>query len=321
MCHELGIKMKKTRIDIISGFLGAGKTTFIKKLMEGVFTDESIVILENEFGKINIDQETLGREGLTVKPIQAGCICCSSSIELSKGILEIIEEFNPDRIIVEPTGIAKLSEIKKLLAQKELEDLCETDLILTIVDGKNYYIRTMISKDFFEDQIRASEIIFISKTDLMDEKEKQDILTEINKINPNCHIITDSWISITADRLRKIIEMKKETTISKQQLRLRINHVNDFESFEIVMADSITITQIRLFIKDIENNLYGEVHRLKGICSDPGRGLYSVEYVPSEINIKVLADKKSDSTDYSELCLIGRKLKTKTLELVFKQII
>ncbi len=308
--------MKKTKIDIISGFLGAGKTTFIKKLMEGVFPDETIVILENEFGRINIDQENLGREGLTVKPIQAGCICCSSSMELSKGIFDITEEFHPDRIIVEPTGIAKLSEIKKLLLQKELEELCETDHIITIVDGKNYYLRTMISKDFFEDQIRASQVIFLSKTDGMYELKKHTIITEIYKINPFCHIISDPWDSIPLSSFKQLMELKNEAPVSKQQLRLRINHVNDFESYEIIREDSININEVRLFIKDIENNIYGEVHRLKGICTDSEQGLYSVEYVPGETNIKQLPDQTARSGQ-TKICLIGRNLEAEKLDKVF----
>ncbi len=323
--------MKKIKIDIISGFLGAGKTTFIKKLMEGVFSDETIVILENEFGRINIDQETLGREGLTVKPIQAGCICCSSSLELSAGIFEIIKEFNPDRIIVEPTGIAKLTEIKKILQNKELEDLCETEHIVTIVDGKNYYLRTLISKDFFEDQIRASEVIFLSKTDGMEEEKKHGIMTEIYKIKPSCHIISDPWDNIPLENFKILMELKNETGGFKQPLRLRINHVNDFESYEITRETSINIDQIRIFIDDIENNIYGEVHRLKGICTDSDQGLYSVEYVPGETVIKLLPDRKRQSeysgsatllsykvkSDRSEICLIGRNMETIKLDRVF----
>jgi G3E family GTPase len=317
-----GVKMKKTKIDIISGFLGAGKTTFIKKLMEGVLLAEKVVILENEFGKINIDQETLGREGLTVKPIQAGCICCTSSMDLSGGIYEIIREYNPDRIIVEPTGIAKLSEIKKLLQYKEIEELCGMDHIITIVDAKNYYLRTMISKDFFENQIRASEVIFLSKTDEMDEEKKYKVIAELYKIKPSCQVISDPWDSIPAETLKNLIEikmgLKNEVTAEKQQLRLRINHVNDFESYEVVRADNVNIVEIKLFIKDIENNRFGEVHRLKGICTDSKLGLYSVEYVPGETVINLLPSGNIQSQ--SKICLIGRNIETKKMDELFKLI-
>lgn len=308
--------MKKTKIDIISGFLGAGKTTFIKKLMEGAFPGETIVILENEFGRINIDQETLKREGLTVKPIQAGCICCSSSSELPAGILEIIKEYAPDRIIVEPTGIAKLSEIKKLLQEEELKDLCEVEHIITIADAKNYYLRTLISKEFFEDQIRASEVIFLSKTEGMEEEKIQSVITDIYKINPSCRITAKAWSSISPADLRKQMELKDLTPVTKQPLRLRINYANDFESCEIVREANINLEQIKGLITCIENQKYGEVHRLKGICSDSEYGFYSVEYVPGETVIKQLGDQRFNSVR-SEICLIGRKLKTEELQQVF----
>ncbi len=332
--------MKKIKIDIISGFLGAGKTTFIKKLMDGVFPGETIVILENEFGRINIDQETLKREGLTVKPIQAGCICCSSSRELPSGILEIINEYAPDRILVEPTGIAKLTEIKKLLQEEELTDLCEIDHIITITDAKNYYLRTLISKEFFEDQIRASEVIFLSKTEEMEEEKIQSVITDIYKINPRCLITAKSWNSLSPDdllkqmelkdrmerkdqielkdqmELKNQIELKNLIPLTKQPIRLRINHANDFESYEIVRDAYINLEQIKGLITCIEDQKYGEVHRLKGICSDSEYGFYSVEYVPGETVIKRLTDPKNNSVR-SEICLIGRKLKTEELQQIF----
>ncbi len=308
--------MRKTKIDIISGFLGAGKTTFIKKLMEGAFPGERIVILENEFGRINIDQETLKREGLTVKPIQAGCICCSSSRELPAGILEIMKEYAPDRIIVEPTGIAKLTEIKKLLQEEELTDLCVIEHIITIADAKNYYLRTLISKEFFEDQIRASEVIFLSKTEGVEEEKIQSVITDIYKINPCCRITAKAWSSISPADLRKQMELKDQTPVTKQPLRLRINHANDFESCEIVREANINLEQIKGLITCIEDQKYGEVHRLKGICSDSEYGFYSVEYVPGETVIKQLADQRFHSVR-SEICLIGRKLKTEELQQVF----
>lgn len=320
--------MKKTKIDIISGFLGAGKTTFIRKLMEGTFPGETIVILENEFGRINIDQETLKREGLTVKPIQAGCICCSSSRELPAGILEIIKEYAPDRIIVEPTGIAKLTEIKKLLKEDELTDLCEIEHIITIADAKNYYLRTLISKDFFEDQIRASEVIFLSKTEEMEEEKIKSVIADIYKISPCCRITAKAWNSISPTDLRKQMELKEQmelknqmelidqVAVTKKSLRLRINHANDFESCEIVREAKINLEQIKELITCIEAQKYGEVHRLKGICSDSEYGLYSVEYVPGETVIKRLADQKVNSVR-SEICLIGRKLNTEELQQMF----
>jgi G3E family GTPase len=309
--------MKKTKLDIISGFLGAGKTTFIKKLMQDIYKDEKVVILENEFGRINIDQETLGREGLTVKPIQAGCICCSSSMELQKGIFEILKEFKPDCIILEPTGLAKLSEVKKLLQYEDMTEICEIEHVVTIVDTKNYYIRTMISKEFFEDQLRASEVIFLSKTDGMKEENILKVISEIVKIQPNCQIISTPWDNIKADRLQELMDKKREVPARKGGPHLRINHVNDFESYEIIRENPIDLLKVKEFIKDLNAGIYGEVHRLKGIIKDAESGLYTVESVPGETKITP-QNFGEDFSSQSKLCLIGRNLKTSKLEDIFQ---
>lgn len=304
--------MKKTKIDIIAGFLGAGKTTFIKKLMQDIVRDEKVVILENEFGKINIDKETLGRDGITVKSIQARCICCTGSGDLSNGILEIIQEYEPDLIMIEPTGIAKLSEVKKILQMKDIAELCEIDRIVTIVDAKNYYIRTLISKEFFEDQIRSSEVIFLSKTDQMDAQKVKDVKDDIHKVQPRCIIVTDTWDKIGSNQLETLIDYKQDVSVIKQPIRLIKNHRNDYESYEIVTAESVNINLIKLFIEDIDKGIYGEIHRLKGICKDDKQGWYSVEFVPGETIILPLANEKV-LLEKCQICIIGRQLETNKL--------
>lgn len=311
--------MKKTKLDIISGFLGAGKTTFIKKLMQDVYLDEKVVILENEFGRINIDKETLGREGLTVKPIQAGCICCSSSMDLEKGIAEILAEYKPERIILEPTGIAKLTEIKKILQYENRTDLCEIDHVITIVDAKNYYMRTMISKDFFEDQLRASEIVFLSKTEGMKEENILKVISEIAKIQPYCQVLSTPWDNIKGERLIEIINTKREVLPVKGGPRLRINHENDFESYEFVTENHIDINKIQFFIRGLDMGIYGEVHRLKGICNDTNAGFYTVESVPGETKITNLSTGE-DLTGPSRLCILGRNLDKQKLQGVLDQL-
>ncbi len=309
--------MEKTKIDIISGFLGAGKTTFIKKMIKDLYTTDQVVILENEFGRINIDQETLGREGLTVKPIQAGCICCSSSMDLSKGIEEIIRDYHPERIIVEPTGIAKLSEIKKLFKLEETNQVCMIDHIITIVDAKNYYMRTMISKDFFEDQIRASEVIFLSKTEQMEEEKLYKVKEEISKIQPDCLIVDKLWEGMEPIRLREYINYKIDTSEVKHKLGMRKNHVNDFDRYEIISDDALNMNRITLFINEIKNGVFGEIHRIKGICKDSENGIYSVDYIPGEMIIKPVVGQHSEVFQ-SRICLIGRQINKEKLDEMFK---
>jgi G3E family GTPase len=310
------VSMRRTKIDIISGFLGAGKTTFIKKLMKEIYLEEKVVILENEFGRINIDEDTLGREGFIVKPIQAGCICCSSSIDLSKGIDEIIKEFQPDRIIVEPTGIAKLSEIKKILITQEIEEICEIDHILTIVDAKNYYVRTMISKEFFEDQLRASQVIFLSKTEQMTKEKLSQVKNEINKIQPDCIVIDEVWENIMPEQLIEYMSDRPAGAVIKHKITFRQRYQNDFDRYEIVKAEDFNIDSMRSFLKEIENGIYGEIHRVKGICYDLEKGSYTIDYLPGETIIKPITGEKLKS-EQSKVCLIGRKLEKEKLDKLF----
>lgn len=308
--------MEKVKIDIISGFLGAGKTTFIKKLMRDLYSKDKVVILENEFGKINLDEQTLGREGLTIKPIQAGCICCSSSLDLSGAIREILIEYAPQRIIIEPTGIAKLSEIEKLLQNDENNKVYEIQHIVTIVDAKNYYIRTMISKNFFEDQIKASKVILLSKTTQMEEAQQNKVVEDIHKIQPDCLVVKEEWDNLKPTDLFKYMNNKQVCENVKHKLSMRKNYRNDFDSYEIVTDDSVDINTITKFIKKIEKGEFGEIHRIKGICHDPEKGFYSLDYIPVETTWKLLSDGQTKSTQ-SKLCLIGRQLDKTKLNQAF----
>jgi Putative GTPases (G3E family) len=306
--------MDKIKIDIISGFLGAGKTTFIKHLMDKLYTEENVVILENEFGRINIDQETLGREGLIVKPIQARCICCSGSNDLYSGMNEIIREFSPNRIIIEPTGVAKLSEIKKIIQGSDLVMKCEIEHIVTIADAKNYQTRTMISKEFFEDQIRASEVIFLSKTDQLETDKIQTVKEAIHKINRNCLVIVDAWDNMTREQLVMWINHKQEK-LEKQPLFVQLKHRNDFENYELISNDEIPISWTRRFTEDADQGVYGEIHRIKGICKDSNSDWYSVEAVPGETIIKPIPKNQINNTQ-SQICIIGRNLDTEKLQSI-----
>jgi G3E family GTPase len=309
--------MNKTKVDIISGFLGAGKTTFIRKMMQDLYSRDQVVILENEFGKINIDKETLGREGYTVKPIHASCICCTGILDLTTGIKDILREFGPDRIIIEPTGIAKLSDVKKILLSKELNELCDIDHVITIVDARNYRARIMVSKDFFENQLRSSEVIFLSKTDGMDTESINNVETEIQKIQPSGLIVKQPWDEISASQLKTLIEYKNETKGNGHQVRMLQYHNNDFESYEIITEHAIASEVIKNFLKEAEHGAYGEVHRVKGIfCNTDGNWL-SVEFVPGEV-ILLPIERDKVTTAQSMLCILGRELQRDKLDHIFE---
>lgn len=307
--------MKKIKLDIVSGFLGAGKTTFIMKLMKDLYKEESVVILENEFGKINIDKETLQREKLSVKPVQAGCICCSGSTDLLKGMEEIISEFHPERIIVEPTGIARLCDVKRLILDSSLMDRCEMDHIITIVDAKNYYKRIAISKEFFENQIIHSDVIFLSKTEELETEKLINAVEAIHKIQPRCHVISKDWGEIDGGELKKLIGLK-QVEEKKQGIKLFKKYINDFTSFEVEKDTTVSLDTMKEFVLHLEDRKFGEIYRIKGICLDRKEGWYSVEGVPGETKFLNL-NKETEENEKSRICIIGRELNKELLKQFF----
>ena len=165
----------------------------------------------------------------------------------------------------------------------------------------------LISKDFFEDQIRASEIIFLSKTDLVDDEGLSRVKSEINRIQPACQVVDEVWDQIPTDRLKELMEYTQDTSKIEHKLAMRINHKNDFDSYEIVTEHSLSTEQVASFVDEIATGCFGEIHRVKGVCHDPEKGMYSVDYVPKELIIKPVNSEQINS-GISKLCLIGRQL-------------
>ncbi|MBM6839191.1 GTP-binding protein, partial [Clostridium saudiense] len=148
----------KVKVDIFSGFLGAGKTRLIKKLINDKYYREKIAIVENEFGEVSIDGAILRETNTVITEINSGCICCQVSGNFKKAILNIINNYEVDRLIIEPTGVAKLSELKRVFEEKDLNKVAEIDKLITVVDGERFYIYLNNFRKFFVDQIKAADV-------------------------------------------------------------------------------------------------------------------------------------------------------------------
>ena len=185
--------MDKTKIDIISGFLGCGKTTFIKKIIEEASDFSNTVIIENEFGEVNIDGNLLRRHGVNVKEITAGCICCSVSGDFDKSIREIKDKFQPERIIIEPSGIGKLSDISSICMS--YPDLFEINKMITILDITKYFMYLNNFGEFYSDQIEHSNTILFSRLNMKDKMgiDLSAIKDSIKELNHHVHIIDKEW--------------------------------------------------------------------------------------------------------------------------------
>ena len=176
------------KIDIISGFLGAGKTTLIKKLFEGAFKKEKIALIENEFGEIGIDGAFLKNSGIEIKEINSGCICCSLVGNFEKSLTELIERYNPDRIIIEPSGVGKLSEVVR--AVEGVDKNVKLNVLCTVVDGGKYKMYFKNFGEFYVDQITEANTVVVSKTENLSEQKLIDVCEFIKNYNPTATIIT-----------------------------------------------------------------------------------------------------------------------------------
>ena len=212
------------KIDIISGFLGAGKTTLIKKIFETVLTNEKVVLIENEFGEIGIDGSFLKESGIQIKEINAGCICCSLVGDFSTSMKEVIDTYHPERIIIEPSGVGKLSDI--INAVNELQDDIKLNILATVVDGIKTKMYLKNFGEFFNNQVEAANTIVISKTDKMNEEKVLEVVDLIKEKNHHATIITTAIKDLDSEQLIKVLEEKisLQKEIEEQMVHAHHHH-------------------------------------------------------------------------------------------------
>ena len=192
------------KVDIISGFLGAGKTTLIKRLFEGALKNENVVLIENEFGEIGIDGSFLKDSGVSIKEINAGCICCSLVGDFASSLKEVIAKYNPERIIIEPSGVGKLSDI--VGAVLNVDAPLQINIVATVVDGTKAKVYMKNFGEFFNNQIETAKTILISKLDKASKAKADDALEICKEHNPNANIVTTPVSELSSEKLLEILE-------------------------------------------------------------------------------------------------------------------
>ena len=192
-----------TKINIISGFLGAGKTTLIQKLIKEVYAGQKVVLVENEFGEIGIDGGFLKDSGIVVNEINSGCICCTLQGDFRTALQEVVEKYHPDHIIIEPSGVGKLSDI--LAVVKDVEGL-QLNSYSTVVDAKRCEIYHKNFKEFFDDQISTAACVILSRTQLVDEETLQKDIAIIRELNHDARIITTPWDDLSGQAIIDAME-------------------------------------------------------------------------------------------------------------------
>ena len=192
------------KIDVISGFLGAGKTTLIKKLFESKLKNEKVVLIENEFGEIGVDGSFLKNSGVQIKEINSGCICCSLVGDFSKSMKELVENYAPDRIIIEPSGVGKLSDIIKAI--EKVDEPLKINIVATVVDGGKCKMYYKNFGEFYDDQVKQANTIIVSKADKLTNDKVLAAVELIKSLNPHATVVTTPVTELEADKLLEVLE-------------------------------------------------------------------------------------------------------------------
>ena len=323
------------KVDIISGFLGAGKTTLIKQLFKAGFSGEKVVLIENEFGEIGIDGTFLKEAGIDIKEINSGCICCSLVGDFSKSMEEVINKFNPDRIIIEPSGVGKLSDIIKAVENLQLGLVL--NIVATVVDGSKCKIYMKNFGEFFNNQVEDAKSIIISKVENLEDEKIIEVYNLLKNKNPHANIIL---ANLPHTDEKKLLEVLEKNALITEQMKENLEqehccHHHDEEhehcwhhhdekghhhdadeifvsyGFESVRAYSKEeLTHILDALKD--ENVCGLVLRAKGILrASDNDNWYYFDYVSGDYQIN---EGKEDFI--GRFVVIGSKLNKENIEKI-----
>ena len=326
------------KIDLISGFLGAGKTTLIKKLFQSSIKNEKVVLIENEFGEIGIDGSFLKESGVKIKEINSGCICCSLVGDFATSMKEVIETYHPERVIIEPSGVGKLSDIIKAIGTVEEE--LEINILCCVVDAKKVKIQINNFGEFLHNQIEYAHSIVVSKTDMVNEEKLQEALQIVKNINPKANVITTNIEDLDPEDLLKVLEnqssLKDQMAEELLKAHEESHHHHDeeccchehhhdhhhhadevFVSWGMESAKSISRDELVNFLEYLKSNNDGIILRSKGIlkAKDDSKWYY-FDYVAGDYSIRL------GNPDFTgRIVVIGSKIDTKKIENTFNEMV
>lgn len=229
-----------TKIDIISGFLGAGKTTLIKKLLEEAFTGEQVVLIENEFGEIGIDGGFLKEAGIEIREMNSGCICCSLVGDFGASLKEVISKYHPDRILIEPSGVGKLSDVIKAVQNVQEETGLVLNSYTTVVDAKKCKMYMRNFGEFFNNQVEYAGAVILSRTDIVDEEKAAQAMELIRKINKKAAVITTPIEQLDGKKILEVMEhpVSLEEELMEEEACPECGHVHGHHHHEHGHEDS-----------------------------------------------------------------------------------
>ena len=199
-----------TKIDIFSGFLGAGKTTLIKKLINGSFAGQKVVLIENEFGEIGIDGGFLKESGIQINELNAGCICCSLVGDFRAALQQVVEQYHPDRIVIEPSGVGKLSDVTRAVEGVAEHLDVQLNSFVTVADVNKVKMYMKNFGEFYDDQISHASCIILSRTQTASEEKIAAAVAMLREKNPTATIVTTAWDALTGEQILNAMSTKDD---------------------------------------------------------------------------------------------------------------
>ena len=335
-----------TKIDIISGFLGAGKTTLIKKLLQEALNGQKVVLIENEFGEIGIDGGFLKDAGIQITEMNSGCICCSLVGDFGAALKKVVEQYHPDRIIIEPSGVGKLSDVIAAVMNVAGDIDLDLNSFVTVADATKCKMYMKNFGEFYNNQVESANTIILSRTQGMKEEKLAQAVSMIQEKNAKAKIITTPWDELTGEQILAVMEqghslaeelMEEAMKLHEEEEHEHHHHHHDddddccchdhdhehhhhhhadevFTSWGMETIVPVTKDQLEDILKRLaETKEFGDVLRAKGMLptENPGEWLY-FDLVPEQYEIR---DGKPDYT--GKVCVIGASLKEEELNKVF----
>lgn len=306
------------KVDIISGFLGAGKTTLIKKLLDTLVKKEKIAIVENEYGEVGIDGDLFKDRRIEVKEINSGCICCTIKGDFKQNILDIMSNYRPDRIIIEPSGVADFSQVLQSINEANIEGL-RINMKITMVDAQNIDMYLGNFGDFYRSQLINANTIILTRVEKLSNKEITEVCNKIRRINKKANLITTELEKLSAERIIQVSEKKVEDLIENNSIKRprgigfrRIMATEIFENWGVETPKAFEYGEILKILNSFNEHKHGEILRAKGIVRSKDDSWIKFDFVPNDISI---VDYKSDYT--GRVCVIGRNLNKESIGKLF----
>ena len=317
-----------TKIDIISGFLGAGKTTLIKKLLKEALGQEKVVLIENEFGEIGIDGGFLKEAGIQVTEMNSGCICCSLVGDFGTALREVVSQYAPDRIIIEPSGVGKLSDVIKAV-QKETENCSLTlNSFVTVADAKKCEMYMKNFGEFYNNQVEYSGTVILSRTAQMPEEKLGQAVELIREHNQKAAVITTPWEELDGEKILAVMEEGNQLEmelLEEEEICPECGHHHSHGEEHHHHADEVFTSwgaetpkkyekeAMEQILKDLSGtDCYGTILRAKGIVEGPDHTWLHFDLVPGEYEVR------EGEADYTgRICVIGSDLDTEKIQALF----